>query len=619
MARKKRVDAPSLDDIMARFKDAEDYWGVLHAEQETDYALYTGKVAMSAPKGYNVVNPNTAHTIVSTAADHIAGDAPLVEVPEMGMSKRTQERSESLEHGLQDALWRSVASEIENPIRSLVVTGLWSGQMIAQGPIFDGTEWGMVPVESDTKTYGGAQTYTEAVDEYEDTKRTSWPFMWRALDPRYVFPDPGTTGREWVIVKYERTAGSIKAQWKSWDMRLRGMSKSDPPLSSGTKVDFIEYWDSKYRAYIAGGEFLDGTREHRYGKPPFQIRSCGYGEDTGLPEDRFRSILRPARTLFYQQIAAMSQLDAMMRRTAWSVVLTPTGSGMDNIEPGTVKQMSIEDIGATKPFSEINPSVIAALQSWIALIDQYIQAATFPNVVQGIKAKGIDSGYGQNSLVAQAKVKYGAAVVNLSSLLGEFLVDFGRCVQYVVGEPVPVFGQTRWGVAGSVLKPSEIADLKKVLVTVNPKLPSDRANEIEIGGVLLDRGAIDMDTYLEDFVGYQNPGEMRIRVMRDRALQSPEVQRVLSLAAALQGGYIDYVLEQAQTIGMDPGALLSVLGFGNPSQQAPAANQGAGDPRNVAAQRQGPTPTLFSGTEKAQPGSPSAVRDAAAPGVPIGG
>lgn len=618
MARKKRVDIPDIDDIMAKLSDAEQYWGTLHAEQATDYDLYTGAVNITAPKGYNVVNPNTAHTIVSTAADHIAGDAPRVTVPEAGMSKKAQERSESLEHGLSDALWRSTASEVENPIRSIVIAGLWSGQMISQGPIFDGAEWGMVPIESDTKTYGGSETYTEAVDEYEDTKRTTWPFFWRALDPRNVFPDPGTVGREWVIVKYDRTAGSIKQQWPTWDMRLPGMTKSDPPLSSGTLVNFIEYWDRKYRAYIAGGLFLDGPREHRYAKPPFQIRSCGYGEDTGLPEERFRSILRPARALFYQQIAAMSQLDAMMRRTAWSVVLTPTGSGMDNIEPGTVKQMSAEDIAATKPFSEINPSVISGLQAWIALIEQYIQAATFPNVVQGIKAKGIDSGYGQNSLVAQAKVKYGSAVVNLSSLLGEFLVDFARCVQYVVAEPVPVFGQTRWGVVDSTLRPDEIADLKKVIVTVNPKLPSDRANEIEIGGVLLDRGAIDMDYYRQEFVGIENPGEMAIRVMRDRALQSPEVQRVLALAAALKGGYIDFVMEQAQEIGMDPGALLGILGFGNPSQQAPAANQGAGDPRNVAAQRQGSSPTLFSGAQKAQPGSPSAVRDAAVPGLSIG-
>ena len=200
-------------------------------------------------------------------------------------------------------------------------------------------------------------------------------------------------------------------------------------------------------------------------------------------------------------------------------------------------------------------------------------------------------------------------------------MDFGRCVQYVVDEPVYVWGQTKWGMVDAVLKPSDINDLRHVQVTVNPKIPADRANEIEIGGVLMDRGAIDLDTYIQDFVGYENPGEMRQRVLRDRALQSPEIIRVMALWAALKGGYIDKVMEMAQMIGMDPGALLAALGFGNPSQQAPAANQGAGAPQNVAAQRQGNSPTMFSGTQKAQPvpGSPADVRNAAVPGLAIGG
>ena len=264
------------------------------------------------------------------------------------------------------------------------------------------------------------------------------------------------------------------------------------------------------------------------------------------------------------------------------------------------------------------------LCTWLAAftsLDAAIQKATVPNVVQGIRARGIASGYGQNSLVAQAKVRYGAAARNLQALLEEFIVDLGRCIENVVGEDVPVWGHTRWGMVDSVLRPADIDGLRYVVVTINPKLPADRANEIEIGGVLLDRGVIDTDFYLQEYVGVEQPGEMRERVLRDRALQDPAIVRVRALAAALKGGYIDYVMEQAQSIGMDPGQLLSVLGFGNPSQQAPAQNQGAGAPQNVAAQRQGSQATLFGGAQKSQPlpGSQSAIRDQAVPGVPIGG
>lgn len=643
--RKKKVVTPTIEEILLKLQSAEQFWGLLHAEQEVDHTIFQGMQRVGVPEGYNVVNPSTGNAIINTAADHIAGDSPKVKVPEAGMSKAAQSRSEDLEHGLQDALWRAQSVSVENPIRSLVVTGLWSGQMISQGPLFDGTEWGMVPVESD---YADVQKYDSDMSDYEDIKRTSWPFFWRAVDPRFVYPDPGTVGKEWVIVRSQRSAGSIKQQWKDWDMRLPGMGSADLPLQSGTMVQFIEYWDKTHRAYMVGsasaggftgtaaatgtgagfgsGHFLDGPREHRYGKPQFQIRSCGYGEDTGLPHERFRSILFPARSLINQLVAALSQRDAIMRRAAWTVVLTPIGSGFDSIQPGTVKEMSVEGIQNTKSFSEIDATVLQALQAEIEDLKQMIQEVTFPNVVAGIKAKGIASGYGQNSLVAQAKVKYGAAVVNLSSLLSEWCVDFAHCVEYVVGEGVPIFGQTKWGLVDSTLRPDQIGDLKKVQVDVNPKLPTDTANDIAIGQVLLGLGAIDLDTFVTDYAHYEQPGEMRVRVLRDRALASPEIQRVLSLAAAMENGYIQYVLDAATKLGMDPGMLLSTLGFGAPQQQSGAMSQlGAGAPQNAGAQMQGagqmplPQQSLMGGNLKPQPqpGGQSDIRNQAVPGMAI--
>ena len=619
---------------MRRWTDASQYWGVLHANQWDDYTMFNLEQLVNVPDGYNVIRPATAHSIVMTAADHIAGDSPQIEVPEAGLSKKAQERSESIEHALQDSLWRFQSAYPENPLRTLVINGLWSGQMISKGPIFDGDEWGLEPIESD---YKEPTEYESDMDEYDRTKRLSWPFYWKAEDPRFVYPDPGTVGKKWVIVRYQRTAGSIHQQIPSWDMRLPGMATSDQEMRSGTLVDFIEYWDENYRGYFVGSQPVTdiknpsalpppknakaiGVYSHRNGKPPFQIRSAGYGLDSGLPHERFRSLLYPARSLISAEIGAYSQRDALMRRTAWTQVLTPIGSGFDSVQPGTVKEMRTEDIEHTRPFSEINPQVIAALDAEIEQLSEAIQQATFPNVVQGIKAKGIASGYGQNSLVAQAKVKYGAAVVNLSSLMSEFLVDFGHCIQHVVQETVPVWGQTRWGKADSTLDPKEIDDLRYVIVNINPKLPTDDANDLAMAQVALGLGLVDIDTAITTYLHFNNPGEIRTKILRDGALQSPEIKRVLSLAAAIEGGYIDYVMQAATKIGMDPGQLLTTLGFGNPSQQAPGQPQ-TGQPNNVAAQIAPPgQSSTFGGNVKSQPvpGGPADIRNQTVPGTPIG-
>ena len=614
MARKKKSEDLRPEDILEKFRTSENFIKPLHDEMEIDHDIFELALPVKAPSGFNVVYPDTGRTIVMTAADHVAGDSPKVKVPEAGLSKKAQDRSERLEKGLQAALYRTQNATLDNPIRALVVNGLWSGIMVAQGPLFDPDAWGLEPVESD---YGDG--YEDAKDEYDTNKRVTWPFYWRAIDPRYFFPDPGTFGREWVIIHYERTAGSIKEQWPEWSGKLKGSSKETP---ADTKLQWYEFWDKTRRAYMVGSEIID-QRVHRYGKPQFQVRSAGYGNDSGLPQERFRSILWPARSLLVAQIGAWSHRDALIRRTAWTQMLAAKGSGFDSIEPGTVKEIDeryLTDPNLIRSVSEINPVAIQAVDNEIASLDYQIQKATFPDVVQGLKAKGISSGYGQNSLVAQAKVKYGAVVVNLTSLVQEFLVDLAHCVEHVVEEPVPVWGHTRWGMQDAVLTPEDVSGLRYVVVTINPKLPADRANEIEMGGALVDRGRLDTDTYLQDFVGYENPGEIRMKVLRDRALESPEIQRVLVFAAAAEGGYLDYVFEQAQRLGIDPAALLSVLGFGNPSQQAAAANQGAGAPGQVAAQRQAAGgASIYSGTQKSQPGSPSDVRDRAAPGLVIGG
>lgn len=616
---KRLSDKDAGADVLKKFRIAEEHWSQFHKEAATDHTVFSLALPVKAPQGYNVIYPDTGRTIVTTAADHIAADSPKVQVPEAGLSKTAQERSERLEKGLQAALYRSQSALLENPLRTLCINALWSGMMVAQGPIFDADAWGLEPVESDSKTYDG--TYADAVDAYQSTKKVAWPFFWRPVDPRYFFPDPGTTGKKWVIVSYQRTAGDIQYQWPQWDMKLKGSSVA---LTEQTLLTWYEYWSETERIYMVGSEVIDRA-PHRYGKPPFQVRAAGYGEDSGLPHERFRSILWAARSLLLAEIGAWSHRDALIRRTAWTQMLAAKGSGFDSLEPGTVKEIDqeiLKDPNLIRAVTEINPIAIQAVDGEIASLTHQIQRATFPDVVQGFGVSR--TGYGNNSLVAQAKVKYAVVVINLQSLVQEFLADLAHCVEHVVQEDVPVWGHTKWGEADAVLKPSDVSGLRYVVVTINPKLPADRANEVEIGGALLDRGVIDRDYYLQEFVGVENPGEMRIRVLRDRALDSPEIQRVLSFAAALKGGYMEYVLNQASSLGMDPAALLSILGFGNPSQQAPAANQGAGAPQNVAAQRQaaGGGPTMFGGAQKAQPQAPGpqqAVRDQVTPGLAIRG
>lgn len=617
---------PIKDDVYGKLAAAKSYWGMRVTEQERDYLYYTLQQPVGVPEGFDVVYPPTGNTTITTLADHVSADIPQVEVPQANQSQKAELRSERVEKGLQAAIRKWLREASSNQVRTGVINMGWAGMAVSQGPIFDPKAWGEEPLREDFQTQ---DEFTEAKQEYEAVQRTVWPFWWRMIDPRYAFPDPGTVGKEWVILSFQRTVGSIKAQWPSFKGKIpkdsgddRGGSSTSTTiagqLGGGTTVgaygggsgyyldtdyvEWIEYWDKGWRMYLAAGEVID-VSEHRYTKPPFQIRSAGLGNESSLPHEQFRSVLYPARSLLDQEISAMSQFASMMRQTAWQQLVTPLGSLFDKIIPGTVKQLRREDIELTKNITTIEPGIVASLAQEIDIIQAGIEDATFPRVVKGQAAPGLRSGYGQNSLVAQARIRFGTVASSMESLLEEFFADLLRCVELVVEEKVPVWGPTRTGLVDSVLDPADINGYYYVKVTLNPKLPSDRANEIAIGQQLLAMEAIDMDTFRQDFAGFQQPQELRVRVMRDKILNSPGMQEFLRLATLDELGITDWVMSNAQKLGIDPAIALQALGImntggpGGPNAQGtpPAGAQPPG-----AGQSGGPS----AGDILAQPNSP---------------
>ena len=617
--RRPKIEAPTKDLIVARKQEAERYWNPLHADMDRDDEYFNLKRKVSAPAPYDqdIIYPPTGNSIVITLADHVAGDSPQIRVPEANDTLKAQGRSERMEKGLQASLVRFREVKRMDPIRALVISAGWSGMLASKGPIFDPSAWGLKPERDDYRDESG---YDSAMGEYEARKRTEWPFYWEICDPRTVFADPGTHGRNWVIVTYQRLVGDIAAQWPEWDRRTAGMSKSDPPMPEDSKVEWVEYWDRHHRAYMVGGDFIDGPREHRYGKPPFQIRASGLGKETGDPEEVYRSMLFPVRNLLDAQIKTKSQMSVIIRNTAWSTFLSVNNSGFTKMEPGKVVQMKDADsIRAVRSVTELRPEVAGAIEGHAQSIDSDIEEGTYPQVVKGIKARGIASGYGQNSLVAQAKVRFGPVAVALQSLLSEFFSDFLRCVETVVEEPVPIWGPLAGGFVDAELDPKDINGYYFNIVTVSPKIPGEDAIALQEGEHLLSLGAIDMGTFSQRYAGVENPGEMHRLVLRDKIMNSPEFVRMATIEAAVQTGLIDRALDIAQQWGIDPSPLLQVLGFGVPGQQQMPNTPAPANPANQAAQS-----TLAArpdSTAKAQPinqpGPQQAVRNAAVPGMPI--
>lgn len=613
------VGGLSLTEWLDLAKDAEQFWGTLHAEQEVDHTIFRLAQVINVPDGYNRVRPSTGNSVVTTLADHVAGDMPQVKVPEANLSKVAERRSEKIEKFLQASYGRFLGAEPMNQVRTMAMNFGWAGMAVSQGPIFIPDIWGLTP---ERDQFDSAEEYESALEEYESTKKMRWPFWWRMIDPRFAYPDPGTVGKEYVIIQYERTVASIRAQWPEWNGHRVGTSER---LPSSHRMHWVEGWSETHRVYIAGGEMLDQST-HRYRKPPFQIRAAGFGDDTGEPHERFQSLLYPARSLINQEIRVLCQLDAIMRQSAWPTTLTPENSGLTEIIPGRIVPMKREDIEATRPYTEVRGEVVQALLQEHQIISEGIEDATYPSVVKGVRAKGVGSGYGQNSLAALGKIKFGAVGVSCQTLLQEFNEDYLRCVEMVVEESVPVWGPTKRGFVDFEIKPEDIGGYYYNVVTLNPKLPIDRANEIQIGAVLYNdgQGVIDAGTFLQDFAGYEQPDELRIKVLRDQVMRLPQIQQVMMIAALEETGMLDYVLKKAAQFGMDPLAMLQALGL---LQAQPAPGGAAAPPQGgpagalTGAVQPGPSSQMepMPGGLNAQPPVMTQAQAAAGAGVPLPG
>lgn len=526
----------------------ESYWGPLHKAQDRWSRIYSLLLEVGVPNGYNVVYPDTGNSVIETAADHITGEDPLIKVPVVKEHEGARLQSEKLEKWLQASLYRFRDSMSFDPIRGVVTDLLWAGQVVSQGPIFLSDAWG-----DDPKTRATSMTAAErktADEDYAVEKKMNWPFMWRLIDPRWVFADPGTHGRKYVIIKYLRNVGEVREFWSDWDGKK---PNSQERYNDTDEVEFYEYWDAKYKVYIAGGDLLFKGK-HSYGKPPFQIKGAGKGKSSGTPLEKYQSMLFAADAggngMIVQEIRAACQFDAVMRNAAWTMMLTPQGSKFKKLEPGKTQPMDPKHIELTRPVTEIKTEVVTALrqeQQWVA---EKLQGATYPKVAAGQGVSG--SGYLNNSLAALAKMKFTPFINAAQQTLSQFFADLLTCVEEEVGEVVPAFGPTKTGWVDLAIGPDDIKGMRYVLVNLHPKMPVDRANEVQIGHMLKADGAIDDDTYIEDYAGYEQPEEMRVRIRRDRIMQSPLIQGILNYGAAVETGMITFIKEQAVAAGLDP-------------------------------------------------------------------
>jgi len=401
------------------------------------------------------------------------------------------------------------------------------------------------------------------------------PVLMQVRDPRIVYPQWNATGIECVVEASRRRVSDIR---RFHPNALEDKEKYRPEM----EVEWIEYWDEKYRMYLADGEPVSvrgkSAVPHGYGVVPYAFGRAR-GTPRQAPEFRYRPLLRGVEN-------TINNLDT------WFSVLTTAGwSAVTNAWALYSEEKKALDLtsGAKNylaPGDRIETLQRATLPEDFfqlgAMLMQALQQGTFPFALFG-DSPGDLAGYAIN-LLSQAGRRPLAPI--WAAIQSCYERAFYNVVQIAKNKVAPLTGDK---VPLVVVMASEKAELSQKMVRRNLELntakidkgfevtvllsdpmPADKAGNLRMAIEAYTAKILSLETSLQEFGIVTNPmAEM------DR-MTAEDIYRRLApytgLKLAINRGYIPdkFVLPEGWILDSDGQLMPEAL----VPQPSPAAMQG---------------------------------------------
>ena len=501
-------------DVIKLAYQAEVYWTKSKQHTVKGHHWYNLDIPIATPKGIEYGAPPTAPSLVNDAADHLAGNWPeytVKTVKETQQAEKEQERVERSLNTAYDLLAREYGKALH---RTMAIHGGWSGMMC-----------GMIGLH----------------DDWDMDHPTIHDFYWQPVDPRYVFPDPGSLGKEFVIYRMRRTVGSIRQKWPDWEGQWYapagwGFWNQGPDtrprlnerLPDFMVVDWIEYWDDKYKCFISNGHpvfqptYGQDLIPHGLGINPFVIRAAGYGDDTGEPHERFRSMLYYIFSMLEAEARLWTQYKWIVEDTAWPVIIAHDSMKPLDLTPASVNYVAdMTDVMKgirTLREDAVDPKALIDVLGWVQGV---IERATYPVILKGQAPSGIRAGYPIAILSTQAKLKFASPSDALKAMLQEFAYKTLAIIKNRIQVPVEV-------ISGYSLEPKDFDKyLGRIDVKMDPNLPTDVAAAIPKLELAVGSLGLPKERALKE-LGYEDPVELRELRMAEDLAEDPRVKQVMA-------------------------------------------------------------------------------------------
>jgi hypothetical protein len=440
------------------------------------------------------------------------------------------------------------------------------------------------------------------------------PIAMQLRDPRFIYPEFGVDGLQFICEQWRRTVQDIRASIGP-DLL--------PEKKLTEEVDWLEYWDDTHYCWWANGSPVpqpeeigggDGPWEHRYGGNPYAFE---FARQTGKmqPEKRARPLLEGLKGTVdkMDMLESMSMTHVAQYIGSSLVVKSHSDDDVDvDLRPGAVNQIlpdeSIDFLYAGRAPFELNDS--------LGRFQVLFERGTFPGTMFGEDPGRVVAGYAISLLNQSGQMRLGPMVDCMERFLGSMysnvLMIAENYLQALIDGPIPFYeyidkdtgeGDSYRARSEQEFDAKKLAGHYHVDVGIGELLPGDEQANLNLAERARAPGAdgrplLSWETVLEKYELGKSAGEERDRIDRELAWNHPDV--VFLREKILVARLIKEMEDELADLDIDPEEALAEAKAAQQPAPMPVAEMPPGG-QGVAPEAMGPPPPPEAQMQQPQP------------------
>jgi hypothetical protein len=528
--------APKLDMVLSLVQDYSTYYREFHGACRIADDYYFGRNAIPTAEGMekDVIRPATALAIVNIATDHVDVNNIDIDVPPA--SPRARARAGRLQK-----FYQGVWANIKAPVKRTAVKHSFNYGIGFLKVMWNSDRWPSPPILDE---FDDDDEYREALADFMDERSIKFPFEVGNVNPKFALWDDSKLAMKWFIEVYTRDVSSIKRQYPEWAIPAEGQV-----------TNWMEYWDDEWFGYIAGNQWVEGPHRHGYGFLPYVPILPGNSMDwnDGAPHERYRSILAPIYNLLDAEARLATQYEAVLRQYAWR-----TRKFTGPIQQATAAAEAWEEFGGMNVLpvgvDESESSKIAPPQELLQqlnLVQTMIEEATFPNVIRGVRPKGVSSGFGISVLAGMGRLVFQGVADGMARAIEQANSRFALLVQNKAKGRVTIHARSEVHNFDQAIGPDDVKGYTENIVILKAEAPEEREREAHLAFMLWNGGNGIISMYeAQKRAGVVNPLEEQNQMSAEQMLLA--LRPRMAMMAEERLGLIEQLAQAAGGDGLPP-------------------------------------------------------------------